>query len=254
MDNIKDSIFKKFDKTCSIYNPQDWGITFAKNIDFLVPLCDKDINLVVFIQGKSAENYGKICKLKENNKIYLYKCENVLYDFYTTHNIINLHKLPKENVVLTSHSNISPYAVLGAEGVNIVKNPVTLENIQIKHMGNVYVSEGVIIGAGAIIERAVLDTTFLGKNVYVDVNCVVGHNSFIGDNTIIAANSVVAGSCFIGKNCQIGIGSMLKNGTVICDNVVIGAGSVVTKDIIKPGIYYGSPAKFHKPYDKNFKF
>jgi len=30
----------------------------------------------------------------------------------------------------------------------------------------------------------------------------------------------------------------------ICDNVVIGAGSVVTKDITKPGIYAGNPAKF----------
>jgi acetyltransferase-like isoleucine patch superfamily enzyme len=30
----------------------------------------------------------------------------------------------------------------------------------------------------------------------------------------------------------------------ICSNVVIGAGSVVTKDIIKPGIYAGNPARF----------
>ena len=31
----------------------------------------------------------------------------------------------------------------------------------------------------------------------------------------------------------------------ICDDVVIGAGSV-TKDIIKPGIYAGNPARFLK--------
>jgi acetyltransferase-like isoleucine patch superfamily enzyme len=30
----------------------------------------------------------------------------------------------------------------------------------------------------------------------------------------------------------------------ICNNVVIGAGSVVTKNISKPGIYAGNPAKF----------
>jgi acetyltransferase-like isoleucine patch superfamily enzyme len=30
----------------------------------------------------------------------------------------------------------------------------------------------------------------------------------------------------------------------ICDRVVIGAGSVVTKDITRPGIYAGNPAKF----------
>ena len=46
----------------------------------------------------------------------------------------------------------------------------------------------------------------------------------------------------IGSNVSIG-----SNATIlpvnICDNVVIGAGSVVTKDIVKPGTYVGNPAK-----------
>jgi acetyltransferase-like isoleucine patch superfamily enzyme len=29
----------------------------------------------------------------------------------------------------------------------------------------------------------------------------------------------------------------------ICDQVVIGAGAVVTKDIVEPGIYAGNPAR-----------
>ena len=32
----------------------------------------------------------------------------------------------------------------------------------------------------------------------------------------------------------------------ICDDVMIGAGSVVTTDITKPGIYAGNPAKFRR--------
>ena len=31
---------------------------------------------------------------------------------------------------------------------------------------------------------------------------------------------------------------------MICDHVVIGAGEVVTKNILKPGIYAGNPARF----------
>jgi acetyltransferase-like isoleucine patch superfamily enzyme len=46
----------------------------------------------------------------------------------------------------------------------------------------------------------------------------------------------------IGDHVSIG-----SNATIlpvsICDHVVIGAGSVVTKDIKKPGIYAGNPAK-----------
>jgi acetyltransferase-like isoleucine patch superfamily enzyme len=46
----------------------------------------------------------------------------------------------------------------------------------------------------------------------------------------------------IGDNVSIG-----SNATVlpvnICDGAVIGAGAVVTKDILRPGIYAGSPAR-----------
>ena len=46
----------------------------------------------------------------------------------------------------------------------------------------------------------------------------------------------------IGNNVSIG-----SNATIlpvsICDGVVIGAGSVVTKDITKKGIYAGNPAR-----------
>ena len=46
----------------------------------------------------------------------------------------------------------------------------------------------------------------------------------------------------IGNNVSIG-----SNATILpvslCDNTVIGAGSVVTKNITKPGIYAGNPAK-----------
>jgi acetyltransferase-like isoleucine patch superfamily enzyme len=32
----------------------------------------------------------------------------------------------------------------------------------------------------------------------------------------------------------------------ICADVTIGAGSVVTSDIVKPGIYAGNPARFRR--------
>jgi acetyltransferase-like isoleucine patch superfamily enzyme len=35
----------------------------------------------------------------------------------------------------------------------------------------------------------------------------------------------------------------------ICDGVVIGAGAVVTKDILKPGVYAGNPARFLRAVD-----
>ncbi len=45
----------------------------------------------------------------------------------------------------------------------------------------------------------------------------------------------------IGNNVYIGSNSTILP-VKICSNVVIGAGSVITKDIIKPGKYAGNPA------------
>ena len=52
----------------------------------------------------------------------------------------------------------------------------------------------------------------------------------------------------IGNNVLIGSNSTILPVT-ICDNVVIGAGAVVTKNINKPGVYFGNPAKYKKNLD-----
>lgn len=114
------------------------------------------------------------------------------------------------------------------------------------------------------------DNTFVGpfveiqKDVKIGKNCKIQSHSFIcelvtiGDNTVIAHGVMFINDLFstgspangdknlwkltnIGNNVSIG-----SNATIlpvnICDNVVIGAGSVVTKDIDKSGIYVGNPA------------
>ena len=46
----------------------------------------------------------------------------------------------------------------------------------------------------------------------------------------------------IQKDVYIGSNSTILPVT-IADDVIIGAGSVVTKDIIEPGVYFGNPAR-----------
>ena len=115
------------------------------------------------------------------------------------------------------------------------------------------------------------DNTFIGpfveiqKSVKIGKNCKIQSHSFIcelvsiGDNTVVAHGVMFINDLFkngspangdkslwkntyIGRNVSIG-----SNATIlpvnICDNVVIGAGSVVTKDIEKPGVYIGNPAR-----------
>ncbi len=46
----------------------------------------------------------------------------------------------------------------------------------------------------------------------------------------------------LGNHVSIGTNATILPVT-ICDQVVIGAGAVVTKDIVEPGIYAGNPAR-----------
>ena len=107
----------------------------------------------------------------------------------------------------------------------------------------VEIQKGVIVGNHCKIQSH----AFICELVTIGNHCFISHGTmFIND---LFENGKPAGgvkekwkSTIIGNNVSIG-----TNATIlpvnICDNVVVGAGSVVTKDIIEPGIYAGNPAK-----------
>lgn len=116
------------------------------------------------------------------------------------------------------------------------------------------------------------DDCFIGPFTEIQKNVTIGHRCKIQSHSFICELVTIGDDCFIGHGVMF-INDVFQNGgpamgnqslwkhTVIgnkvsigsnasilpvkiCDNVVIGAGSVVTKDITKPGIYAGNPAKF----------
>lgn len=108
----------------------------------------------------------------------------------------------------------------------------------------VEIQKNVTIGSGTKIQSH----TFICELVDIGKECFVGHGvMFINDPFLNGGPA--RGDKMLWRSTKIGdfvyIGS---NATImpvqICDHVVIGAGSVVTKPILKPGIYAGNPAKF----------
>ncbi len=132
------------------------------------------------------------------------------------------------------------------EGVKIVK-PVNLYSCKI---GNhcfvgpfVEIQKDVHIGDRTKIQSH----SFICELVSIGSDCFIGHGvMFINDKFSkggpAGGDKLLWKNTFIGNNVSIG-----SNATIlpvsICDNVVIGAGAVVTKDITKPGVYIGNPAK-----------
>ena len=90
--------------------------------------------------------------------------------------------------------------------------------------------------------------TFICELVSIGNNCFIGHGvMFIND--LFQTGGPAGGKKELWKSTKIGNGvSIGSNATIlpvtICDDVVIGAGSVVTKNIDKPGVYVGNPARF----------
>ena len=115
------------------------------------------------------------------------------------------------------------------------------------------------------------DDTFVGPFVEIQKDVVIGKRCKIQSHSFVCELVEIGDDCFIGHGVMF-INDLFQNGgpakgdktlwrrtlignnvsigsnaTIlpvnICDNVVIGAGSLVSKDITKSGIYAGNPAK-----------
>lgn len=112
----------------------------------------------------------------------------------------------------------------------------------------VEIQKGVVIGARSKVQSH----AFICELVSIGDDCFVGHGVMF-TNDVFAAGGPARGRRELWRSTRIGhrvsIGS---NATLlpvdICDDVVIGAGSVVTKDIVEPGIYAGNPARKMKEH------
>jgi acetyltransferase-like isoleucine patch superfamily enzyme len=135
------------------------------------------------------------------------------------------------------------------------------ENIKIVEPVNIYgctIGDSCFIGPFTEIQKNVTigkqtkiqSHTFICELVTIGNDCFIGHGvMFIND--LFAEGGPAMGDktkwmvSKIGNNVSIG-----SNATIlpvnICDGVVIGAGSVVTRDINKKGIYAGNPARMLK--------
>jgi acetyltransferase-like isoleucine patch superfamily enzyme len=115
------------------------------------------------------------------------------------------------------------------------------------------------------------NSTFIGPFVEIQRNAKVGDHCKIQSHSFICELVEIGNHCFIGHGVMF-VNDLFSNGgpaggdpskwkptrighhvsigsnatilpVAICDHVVIGAGAVVTKDIVQPGIYAGNPAK-----------
>ena len=106
----------------------------------------------------------------------------------------------------------------------------------------------------------------IGKNTRIQSHSFVCSYVELGDNVFIGHGVMFINDPFkfggpargdeskyrqtkIHNNVSIGSNATIMP-VIICENAVIGAGSVVVKDILEPGIYVGNPARLIKKFEK----
>lgn len=144
------------------------------------------------------------------------------------------------------YRNINIIDVKFGDNVTII-HPVNLYSCTIG--SDVFIGPFVEIQSGAQIgnRSRIQSHSFICSMVTIGADCFLGHGvMFVNDRFSIGGpakgDSTIWEKTSIGDNVSIG-----SNATIlpvsICANTVIGAGSVVTKDITKPGKYVGNPAR-----------
>ena len=106
----------------------------------------------------------------------------------------------------------------------------------------VEIQKGVVIGARSRIQSH----SFICEKVTIGEDCFIGHGvTFINDACRLGKVSFDAEdweSTSVGNDAIIGSNATILPVT-IASGVIVGAGTVVTKDLLEPGVYVGSPAR-----------
>ncbi|WP_185833920.1 acyltransferase [Vibrio cholerae] len=147
---------------------------------------------------------------------------------------------------------------------NLFSNTLFFPNVRLRNKGVINIGDvkfrdnvSLFSDGGEII---ISDGCFLNKNcsinamdsVFIDKNTIFGEGVIVYDHNHRVNSGAVSKDVFdidrihIGKNCWIGSNVIILKGIKICDNVVIGAGTLVTKDILEPGIYISQSSSLRK--------
>lgn len=237
-------------KTSSILDVEDGTLTFARTDEHLKYLekTDKLVHVVV----PNNISMSSIERLPKNIVVHILNPEDdIQYVFTYLHNDVNKDRDPKTNFI-GKRVNIHPKAIIGVHGNTYCTGPDG-NRINFKHMGNVVIGNDVDVEALSIVHRAGMGSTIIRDGAKICVKCNIGHNCTVGERTIVAPGVLLGGGSVIGSDCYIWQGVIIRGHISICDRVIIGAGSIVLKNITDSGVYFGSPAKYIKPYEPSLR-
>ena len=132
-------------------------------------------------------------------------------------------------------------AVLGGDGFGYLQQ--NGQHCKIPHVGDVVIGDDVEIGANTTIDRAMLDSTIIERDVKIGNIVQISHDVMIGEHSIIVAQVGIAGGTTIGKHVVIAAQAVIIDHRTIGDHTKIGAQSGVTDNLPANTFVWGTPAQ-----------
>jgi UDP-3-O-[3-hydroxymyristoyl] glucosamine N-acyltransferase len=139
-----------------------------------------------------------------------------------------------EGCIIGKRCSIHAGTVVGSDGYGYATHQGV--HHKIPQRGNVVIEEDVEIGGNTVIERAVLESTTIGRGTKIGNCVIVGHNCIIGQGNLLVSQVGIAGSTTTGKYVvmagQVGVAGHLH----IPDMVRVAAQSGIMMEPEKAGM------------------
>jgi UDP-3-O-[3-hydroxymyristoyl] glucosamine N-acyltransferase len=132
-------------------------------------------------------------------------------------------------------------SVIGCEGYSFAQD-ANGRSHRLPQTGKVVIEERVRVGANNCIDRAAFGETRIGAGTKMDNLCHVAHNVTLGRDCLLTAGFIIAGSVNIGDRLLATGTSWISDHLTLCDDVALVHRAGVTRDIVRPGAYAGTPA------------
>jgi UDP-3-O-[3-hydroxymyristoyl] glucosamine N-acyltransferase len=155
--------------------------------------------------------------------------------------LIHSHCVIREGCRLGDRVILQNNALIGGDGFGYAKRA---DNswLKIRQAGVVIIEDDVEIGAGAVIDRATIGSTVIGRGTKIDNLVQIGHGSVVGRNTLLCAQVGLAGSTRVGNEVilsgQVGAAGHLEIG----DRVIATAQTGIPNSVEAGKIISGYPA------------
>lgn len=155
--------------------------------------------------------------------------------------VIYPHAVLYQDVRIGARSVVHAGAVLGADGFGYVWDGT--RRVKVPQVGGVKLGDDVEVGALTAIDRSTSGETAIGNGTKIDNLVQIGHNTTIGEHSVIVALCGISGSTTIGSRTIFAGQAATSDHITVGDDITLGGRSGVSRDILEPGTYWGTPAR-----------